>query len=205
MIKLLAYLYDYSVRIFDRIIMYLSRHLFARCGKNVIFFPTKSKFLYKNISIGNNVSIGRGASFIASISHITIGNNSMFDSNVTIRGGNRNIDIIGKLIVNYRNDDKIPSDDIPVVIDDDVLVESGVTILKGVHIGRGAIIKTGTVVVTNVPPYAIIGGCPAKFIKYRWSLQEILQHEELAYSQNDRLPIELLEQRKNFLSVLLAN
>lgn len=122
----------------------------------------------------------------------------MFDSNVTSRGGNRNIDIIGKLIVNYQNNDKPPSDDIPVV-----LVETGITILKGVHIGRGAIISAGAVVSTNVPPYAIVGGIPAKIIKYRWSLQEILQHEEIVYSQNDRLPIGLLEQRKDYLSLLL--
>lgn len=195
MIKSIALFLFYSEKASDRLLMYFYRSLFCICGKNVVFFPKNSKFHFENISIGNNVSIGYGASFIATLSHITIGDNTIFGSNVTIRGGNRSSNIIGKLMANYQNNDKLPSDDVPVVIDDDVMVETGVTILKGVHIGRGAIISAGAVVSTNVPPYAIVGGIPAKIIKYRWSPQEILQHEEIAYSHKDKLPIELIEQR----------
>jgi hypothetical protein len=77
----------YSWKAFNRLLMYLFRSLFCDCGKNVIFYPMSSEFLYKNVSIGNNVFIGSGASFIAAISHITIGDNTMFGPNVIIRGG----------------------------------------------------------------------------------------------------------------------
>lgn len=40
-------------------------------------------------------------------------------------------------------------------------------ILKGVHIGKGAVLAAGAVVTKDVPEYAIVGGVPAKVIKYR--------------------------------------
>ena len=57
--------------------------------------------------------------------------------------------------------------DADVTIDDDVWVGGGAIILPGVTIGRGAIIAAGAVVNKDVPPYAIVGGIPAKVLKYR--------------------------------------
>lgn len=55
----------------------------------------------------------------------------------------------------------------PVVIEDDVWVGRRVLILPGVHIGTGAIVAAGAVVIKNVDSYSIVGGNPAKHIKYR--------------------------------------
>lgn len=55
-----------------------------------------------------------------------------------------------------------------IVIEDDVWIGYGVTVLSGVHIGQGAVVAAGAVVTKNVPPYAIVGGVPAKVIKYRF-------------------------------------
>lgn len=54
-----------------------------------------------------------------------------------------------------------------VVIDNGVWIGSRVTILPGVHIGEGAIVGAGAVVTKDVPPYSIVGGNPARVIKYR--------------------------------------
>jgi len=56
-----------------------------------------------------------------------------------------------------------------IVIDDDVWIGFGATILSGVHIGQGAIVAAGAVVSNDVPPYAVVGGVPARLIKYRFS------------------------------------
>ena len=118
-------------RLWDRFLMIIFRSMFCHCGKNVKFYPTKSEFLYKNISIGNNVFIGPGASFIASISHITIKDNSFFGPNVTIRGGNHSSHIIGKLMIDYKAEDKLASDDESIIIEEDVWVGTGVIIFFG--------------------------------------------------------------------------
>lgn len=54
-----------------------------------------------------------------------------------------------------------------VKIDDFVWFGSNVTVCGNIHIGEGAIIAIGSVVVKDVPPLAIVGGNPAKVIKYR--------------------------------------
>lgn len=54
-----------------------------------------------------------------------------------------------------------------VVINEDVWIGCNVTILPGVTIGRGAIIAAGAIVTRNVPEFSIVGGVPAKIIKYR--------------------------------------
>ncbi|MCK9504238.1 MAG: acyltransferase [Porticoccaceae bacterium] len=55
----------------------------------------------------------------------------------------------------------------PIKIEDDVWIGHGVSILKGVTIGTGSIVSAGAVVTKDVPAYAIVGGVPAKIIRYR--------------------------------------
>jgi len=183
-------------KVFDRLLMYVYADQFASCGKDVFFYPTKSYFFYKTISIGNNVYIGPGAMFLASESSIEIGDKVLFGPNVSIIGGNHSVHIIGKFMADYKLADKRPSDDQPVIIEEDVWIGSGAYILNGVTVGRGAIIAAGAVVNKNVPPYAIAGGVPARIIKYRWSPDEIMKHEELAYPPPKRLSKEMISNRE---------
>lgn len=61
-----------------------------------------------------------------------------------------------------------------VLIGNDVWIGDGVTILGGVRIGDGAVVAAEAVVVKDVPPYAIVGGNPARIIKYRF-LEDIIR------------------------------
>lgn len=56
-----------------------------------------------------------------------------------------------------------------IIIGNDVWLSENVTIMSGVKIGDGAVIAHNSHVVKDVPPYSIVGGNPAKFIKYRFS------------------------------------
>lgn len=72
-----------------------------------------------------------------------------------------------------------------IVVDDDVWIGYRSTILSGVHIGQGAVIAAGSVVTKDVPPYAIVGGVPAKVIKYRFAPEIVEQLLRIDYSQMD--------------------
>lgn len=56
-----------------------------------------------------------------------------------------------------------------VRIGSDVLIGANVTVLDGVTIGDGAVLGAGAVVADDVPPYAIVGGVPAKIIRFRFA------------------------------------
>jgi acetyltransferase-like isoleucine patch superfamily enzyme len=56
----------------------------------------------------------------------------------------------------------------PIHIGNDVWIGSGVTVLRGVSIGDGAILAAGCVVTRDVPAYAVMGGVPARVLKYRF-------------------------------------
>jgi tetrahydrodipicolinate N-succinyltransferase len=70
-----------------------------------------------------------------------------------------------------------------IVVDDDVWIGYRAMILSGVHIGQGAVVAAGAVVTKDVPPYAIVGGVPAKVIKYRFSPEVIEKLMKLDYSK----------------------
>jgi len=81
----------------------------------------------------------------------------------------------------------------PIVLGNDVWIGTRAIILSGVTIGDGAIVAAGSVVTNDVPPYAIVGGNPAKLIRYRFS------DETIAAMRNIRWwdwPLEVIEREK---------
>lgn len=163
-------------KVFRRLVMHLIRPAFRDVGKNVVFDPF-DHFSFDRISIGNDVAISTGAHFSATNTSLTIGNKVMFGPNVTILCGDHNVSRLGEFMFDVI--EKLPENDLPVVIDDDVWVGSGAIILKGVSIGRGAVVAAGAVVVRDVPPYAIVGGVPARVLRMRWKAETIAEHERL--------------------------
>ena len=99
------------------------------------------------------------------------------------------------------------SEDETAILGNDVWVGSHVLINGGVKVGDGACIAAGAVVVKDVPPYAIVGGVPAKLIRYRfsedviakldevkwWDLPEDVLKEKIDLFQKDGLKVEELD------------
>ncbi len=158
-----------------RLVCYVYRSLFLECGKNVLFNPS-DEFSYRTIKIGDDVAIGNGAKFHA-LKGIAIGNKVMIGPNCVIQGGNHNTSVLGAYMYDVK--EKLPENDLPVVVEDDVWIGANVTILKGVVVHTGSIIAAGAVVTKDVPEYSVAAGVPARVIKMRWTLDEIKKHREL--------------------------
>lgn len=89
-----------------------------------------------------------------------------------------------------------------IYVDDDVWIGYGAIILSGVHIGQGAVIAAGAVVTVDIPPYAIVGGVPAKVLKYRFESDMIEELLKIDYSKLDK---EMIEEHIDDLYIELKN
>lgn len=137
----------------------VGKHLFDSCGKNI------------NIEKGADFGKGDG---------IKIGDNSGLGINCYVRGPLEigNDVMMGPDVMIFHADHVMSRRDIAmrlqgdsvsktVIIGDDVWIGARVIILKGVYVGKGAVIAAGAILTKDVPEYAIVGGVPAKVIKYR--------------------------------------
>lgn len=135
------------------------RRLFRASGRD-INVEHGADFLYgSTITIGERSGIGVDSWIRADL---TIGKNVMMGPRVIIYGRDHQMDRIDVPMM-----DQGMGEFIPIIIEDDVWIGSAAIILKGVRIGTGAIIGAGAVVTQSVPPYAIVGGNPARIIRFR--------------------------------------
>jgi acetyltransferase-like isoleucine patch superfamily enzyme len=146
------------------------------------------KALYSNhpkefLKIGNYCSIGSGTTFMLGSEH-PHSYISTFPFKVKI------------LKVGYEATTKGP-----IELCDDVWIGENVLILSGVTIGQGAVVAAGAIVTKDVPPYSIVGGNPARLIKYRFSEEVIKVLCKIDYEKLDAttitLNIDLLYQNIN--------
>ena len=125
------------------------------------------------IQIGTHCSIGRNCTFILAHHRYNRVSTSPSPFSISSHGlGNTS---------SYSKGD--------IIIKNDVWIGTNCTILDGLTIGNGAVIAAGAVVVKSVPPYAIVGGNPAKIIRYRFSEEIVKQLEELQFWELDEKDI----------------
>jgi acetyltransferase-like isoleucine patch superfamily enzyme len=122
----------------------------------------------------------------------------MIASNVAIVGGDHKYDILG---IPIRFAGRAGLEEKLTIIEDDVWIGHGSIIIAGVCIGKGSIVAAGSVVAKNVPPYAIVGGVPAKIIRYRFTEEQQKFHnteiEKLKKADNPEYAAFLLLQQYN--------
>ena len=154
------------------------------CGKNVKIAYNCDFKPISNIYIGDNTQIGPHSLFWSTRAKIKIGNNVLFGPNVTIITGDHRTDIVGKHINEVSDYEKLTENDADVVIEDGVWIGSNVTILKGVKVGEGCILASGTIVTKDTMSYGVYGGIPAKKIRDRFTVEQLIEHKKLLSMRN---------------------
>lgn len=128
---------------------------------------------------GKNINIEKGA-FFGNGSEIEIGDNSGLGINSRIYGPvkiGKNV-MMGTDVLIFTSNHNIDRTDMPMIeqgmtaispveICDDVWIGARAIILAGVKIGSGAVVGAGAVVTKNVAPFSIVGGNPARLIRFR--------------------------------------
>ena len=149
----------------------------ARVGRKCKVFRSK---------LGRYSYIGKNTQLI----HSEVGNFCSISGNVLVGMGTHTLEFLSTSPIftekhngtGYSWTDSTPGDPFPkVVVGNDVWIGTHAMILGGVTVGNGAVIGAGAVVTKDVPPYAIVGGVPAKIIRYRFSEDVIARLEELQW------------------------
>lgn len=169
----------------------MKRSRFGYIADDVTLMPPlridnpKNVFLYGDNGLRNADIMATNAKFImkphsgaAEGLRVTTGNHAM---------------ILGRFYRTITEAEKPKGLDKDVIVESDVWIGRNVTILAGVTIGRGCTIGACSLVNKSTPPYCVVAGVPAKPIKFKWTIDEILEHERILYSENERYTREELE------------
>ena len=162
---------------------YWKRHL-RKCGTHIRMDTGVTIMGADNIELGNHISLmTRSYLYAINGGFMRIGNGLSANTNVLIDASDNgeiiigNDVIIGPNVVIRASNHVYDRMDIPIreqghsggkiVIEDDVWIAANAVVLPDVIVGRGAVVAAGAVVTSDVPPYQIVGGVPAKTIANR--------------------------------------
>lgn len=131
-------------------------------------------YVHESAVIGKNNYIGP----YTMINNATIGNYCSIAPSVKIGQANHSKDYIttynniSSKLIGFSMYEK------PALIENDVWIGANAVVMQGVTVGNGAVIGANAVVTTDIPPYAVAVGIPAKVVKFRFSVENIAIIEE---------------------------
>lgn len=168
---------------------------FGACGKNTILLYPLRIYNPQNVYIEENVKLSSGLHILNSPSEkVIIKKYTVFAANCTIApNSHRSTVTIPQFLLGASHINDSSTD---IIIDEDVWLGTGVTILSGVHIGRGCIVGAGSLVTKSLPPYSVAVGSPAHIVKKKFSIEQIMRHEEVLYPKEERFTRQQLEENE---------
>jgi acetyltransferase-like isoleucine patch superfamily enzyme len=132
----------------------------AKVGKQVVYYPSLWISPPKDLEIGDKVDLALNV-LITCSGGVSIGDRTLIGYGTKILSSNHVIPDKNTKIFDAGHQNK------KVTIANDVWIGANCIILPGVSIGEGAVVAAGSVVTSDVAPFSIVAGVPAKLIKYR--------------------------------------
>lgn len=146
----------------------------------------------KDVCVEDNVNLRFGLKIINNKNEkVIIKKGTTLAPNVTIVTNNH-IPVVGIpffLLTSSHINDK----SFNIIIEEDCWCGTEVILLAGTHLGRGCIVGAGSLVNKAIPPYAVVVGSPAKIVAVKFSIEQIMEHEKVLYSEQERFTRKYLE------------
>lgn len=199
-------LFRFLKKVLDRAKTTVYRKQFKHIQKTSRISFTVIVSIPDNLIMGENTNIDSGGFIMNTRAKFIMKKNSGAAIGLLAVTGNH-MSVVGRNLKQVTDKVKDELDvhkemDKDIVVEEDVWIGSHVILLSGVRLGRGCEVGAGSVVRGSVPPYSVVIGNPCKVVGFRFTPEEIIEHEKHQYEEDSRLPIDLLQKNydKYFLS-----
>ena len=152
-------------------------HPTASLFKPVVVKGAQNVFMYENTGVKDAIIMAPKAKFIMKK------HSGAAEGLIVITGNHERR--IGRFYRTIKEQEK-QLQDMDVIVEEDCWIGTRVTLLMGVTLRRGTTVAAGAVVSKSTAPYSVVGGVPAKHIKFYWTIDQILEHEAKLYPENER-------------------
>jgi acetyltransferase-like isoleucine patch superfamily enzyme len=144
-------------------------------------YISERTYIDSECKVGKYTYIGKNCN----LTKVSIGNYCSIANNVSIGQGEHLLEMISTSSVFYENAyEKLTQKD--CIIENDVWIGSDSIILRGVTISTGAVVGANSVVTKDVPAFAIVAGCPAKILRYRFDNDKITEILKSHWWEHDK-------------------
>lgn len=171
--------------------MFPGRNDFGDCSKYTVIGKPIYVTDAKSVHLEDYTVLRRDAKILNNYGeHVYIKKYTVISANCTIVTNNHTstVGIPQSLLGSSHINDKVKD----ITIGEDVWVGANVTILAGANLGRGCIAGACCTISKPIPPYAVVVGTPARIVGVKFSIEQILEHEKLIYSEKERFTEEYL-------------
>ena len=146
----------------------------------------------ENVYLYENTHLLSGSLILSTRARFVMKKKSGAAEGLTVVTGNH-YSVPGTFFMDIEDNDKPSESDKDVIVEEDVWIASNVTILAGVTIGRGAVLGAGVVCRKDIPPYSVVLGNPGKVVGFKFTPEEVIEHEKNLYPEAERMTKEELE------------